>query len=590
MKASRFALLAFAGLAPALLALALPAQAKPQKADTVFLHGYVYTVDAADSVAEAVAVRDGQIVYVGGDDGARALIGKATRVVDLSGRLLMPGLIDGHMHPQAGGLRMLGCNLDYAALTQAEFQARIQKCVDDDKTAGPDDWLIVINWFEQGAKPEGTVMTRAALDAVRTTRPIKVHSSFGHSDLTNTRGLKLAGITRDTPDPKDGTIVRDASGEPTGLLQEAAQDLIDKLIPAPSVEMNYKATQLALKAMREQGITSFLDAYTDIETLTAYSTVVREGGLTARGHFAVLIDSPEGYDAGKAVAEVLRQKAEFDRPGVGPAPGMTVDTAKLFLDGVYSAPAYSAMMIQPYFEHGRPGHNRGPKPFFTDDQLQDTLIRLAAVGLNPHMHAEGDGSVRQGLNAVAAMRKVHPGSDIRPAIAHDEIVHPDDFSRFAEVGALPVLSFQWERPSVDIEQSKPALGPVRAALMEPAALLDINGARIVYGSDWPVDALNEWLALQIAVTRTAIGDDAVKYPGRLGIDPGLSVAQAVRAITLNAAYSLRQEDQTGSVEVGKLADLIVLDRNLFKIKPEEIGGTQVLLTMVGGKVVYQTLK
>lgn len=570
-----------------LACVAFGTQAKTPAADTIFKNGYIYTVDAKDSVAQSLAVKNGRIVYVGDDTGAKVFVGRKTQVIDLKGRMVMPGLIDGHMHPQSGGLRMLNCNLNYESLTIAEFQARIQTCVDDDKTAGPDDWLQVINWFEQGAKPQGTAPTRTALDCVKTTRPIKVHSSFGHSNLTNTRGLALAGITRDTPDPKDGVIVRDAAGEPTGLLQDAAQDLIDKLVPPPSVEKNYQATQLALKAMREQGVTSFLDAYTDIETMTAYRTVSREGGLTARAHFAVLIDSPVDYDADKAITEVLKEKAAFEQKPDGAQPIMKVDTAKLFLDGVYSAPAFSAVMVEPYFDNGRPGHNYGPKPYFSQAQLDDTLIRLAAAGLNPHMHADGDGSVRMGLNAVEAMRKVHPADDIRPAIAHDEIVDPADYTRYAEVGALPVLSFQWARPSIDIEQSKPALGPVRFALMEPAGLLEIYGARIVYGSDWPVDALDEWLALQIAVTRKAIGEDAVTYPDRLGIDPGLTVAQAVRAITLNAAYSLRQDQVTGSLEAGKFADLIVLDRNLFQVKPEEIGSTQVLLTMVGGKVVYE---
>jgi predicted amidohydrolase YtcJ len=573
----------------AIALFASSAQARPiSPADTVFHNGYIYTVDVKDDVTQALAVRAGRIVYVGDDSHAKAYIGKKTQVVDLKGRMVMPGLIDGHMHPQSGGLRMLNCNLNYESLTVPEFQARIQKCVDEDKAAGPNDWLQVINWFEQGAKPQGTSLTRAALDGVKTTRPIKVHSSFGHSNLTNTRGLAMAGVTRDTPDPKDGVIVRDAAGEPTGLLQDAAQDLIDKLVPPPSVEKNYQAAQLALKAMREQGITTFLDAYTDIETMTAYRIVSKEGGLTARAHFAVLIDSPADYDADKAIAEVLKEKVEFEQKPDDAKPIMTVDTAKLFLDGVYSAPAFSAVMVEPYFENGRSGHNYGPKPYFTQAQLNDTLIKLAAAGINPHMHADGDGSVRQGLNAVEAMRKVHPADDIRPAIAHDEIVDPADYKRYAEVGALPVLSFQWERPSIDIEQSKPALGPVRSALIEPAGLLEIYGARIVYGSDWPVDALDEWLALQVAVTRKATGEDAVTYPDRLGIDPGLTVAQAVRAITLNAAYSLRQDEETGSLETGKFADLIVLDRNLLQIKPEEIGGTQVLMTMVGGKVVYET--
>ncbi|CAL4868380.1 N-substituted formamide deformylase [Asticcacaulis sp. MM231] len=567
---------------------AFSTEAKPlPKADTVFLHGYVYTVDARDSVAQAVAVREGKIIYVGDDAGTKQLIGKKTQVIDLKGRMVMPGLIDGHMHPQSGGLRMLNCNLNYEALTIPQFQARIQTCVDADTEDGPDSWLVVINWFEQNMQPAGTVLTHAALEGVKTTRPIMVHSSFGHSNLVNARAMALAGITRDTPDPKDGRIVRDADGQPTGLLEEAAQDLVDKLVPPPSVEKNYKATHLALEAMREEGITSFLDAYTDIETMTAYRTVADEGGLTARAHFAVLIDSPADYDPDKAIAEVLRQKAEFEQKDDGAKPVMKVDTAKLFLDGVYSAPAFSAVMVEPYFEHGRPGQSYGPKPYFSQAQLEDTLIKLAAAGLNPHMHADGDGSVRQGLDAIAAMRKVHPGEDIRPAIAHDEIVDPADYKRYAEVGALPVLSFQWGKPSVDIAASKEALGPVRYALIEPTGLLELYGARIVYGSDWPVDRLDEWLALQVAVTREAVGEDAVKYPGRLGIDPGLKITQAIRAITINAAYSLRRDKVTGSLEPGKFADLIVLDRNLLEIRPEEISGTQVLLTMVGGKVVYK---
>ncbi|MBW8880516.1 MAG: amidohydrolase family protein, partial [Asticcacaulis sp.] len=422
------------------------------------------------------------------------------------------------------------------------------------------------------------------------------HSSFGHSDLVNRRGLELAGITRETAAPKDGIIVRDAAGDPTGLLEDAAQDLADRMVPRPTPEKNLKATQLALEAMRRQGITTFLDAYTDIETLTAYRQVATGGGLTARAHFAVLIDPVPDFDAGKAVAEVLHEKAEFDGKPDGTAPVMVVDTAKLFLDGVYSAPSYTAMMLQPYFENRgtaaapdwRPGTNRGPKPYFSEAQLDATLSQLAAAGIDPHMHADGDGSVRQGLDAIGRMRALHPGDDIRPAIAHDEIVDPDDYPRFAEVGALPILSFQWEKPSVDLTpEAARYLGPVRFALIEPAGLLELNGARIVFGSDWPVDRLDEWLALQVAVTRTAVGDDAVKYPGRLGIDPGLSLKSALRAITINAAYSLRQDGVTGSLENGKYADLIVLDRNLFSVPSDQIAGTQVLMTMVGGRIVYQ---
>ena len=396
--------------------------------------------------------------YVGDDAGAAAYVGRRTQRIDLGGRMLMPGLVDGHMHPQSGGLRLEKCSLDYLSLTVAELQSRIQGCIDADRSAGPDDWLEVLNWFEPGAQPPGTVLTHAALDALGTTRPIVVHSSYGHSNLTNARGLALAGITRDTPDPKDGVIARDAAGEPTGLFEDAAQDLVDHLVPPATAAQNLLATQLALKAMREQGITAFLDAYTDPETLQSYTEVQKAGELTARAHFAVLIDPVQDYDAGRAVDEVLALRTRYDQGPLRVAPSLSVDTAKMFLDGVNSAPSFTGVLLQPYFENAgtaeqpdwRPGTSRGPPPYFTPAQLTDTLTRIVEAGIRPHMHADGDGAVHEALDAIALLRARFPGRDLRPAIAHDELVDPNDFARFAELGALPVLSFQWEKPAIDV--------------------------------------------------------------------------------------------------------------------------------------------
>jgi cyanophycinase len=566
-------------------------------AETVFTHGFVYTVDESMPVARSLAVRGGHIVYVGDDEGAQAFAGPKTRRVDLAGRMLMPGLIDGHMHPQSGGLSLGECNLEYRRLTVAQFQAVIQHCIDENTKAGADEWLMVINWFEQNMLPAGIVLTHAALDDLKTKRPIIVSSSYGHSSLTNRRGLELAHIERATPNPKDGIIVRDAAGEPTGLLEDSAQHLVYKLIPDPTPAENLQGTRRALLAMRAEGVTSFLDASTDVDTLTSFTKVQAAGDLTARAHFAVLIESGSNFDPAAAVADVVAKQKHFDQGALTVSPTVSVDTAKLFLDGVFSAPAYTGVMLQPYFENTgtaehpiwRPGDNLGPPPYFTQQQLDDTLIRLAAAGINPHMHADGDGAVREGLNAIEAMRKHHPTDDVRPAIAHDEIVDPADYPRYAELGALPVLSFQWEKPAPDVNsQATGYLGPVRAALSEPAGLLRLYDARVVFGSDWPVDPLDEWLAMQVAVTRSAIGEEAVRFPGRLGIDPGLTIAEAIRAMTINGAYSLRQDALTGSLTTGKFADLIIIDRNLLQIAPEKIAKTQVLLTMVGGRVVFQS--
>jgi len=203
------------------------------------------------------------------------------------------------------------------------------------------------------------------------------------------------------------------------------------------------------------------------------------------------------------------------------------------------------------------------------------------------MHADGDGAVHAGLDGIEALRNALPSADIRPAIAHDEIVDPVDFGRYKKLDTIPVLSFQWEKPAGDTLGLRNYFGPARMKILEPAGLLAAAGARIAFGSDWPVDKLDEWFALKVSVTRTNSPDAPAEYRGRLGDDPGLSPAAALRAITINVAYELHQNDATGSIEVGKFADLIVLDRNPLKIPAEDIANTRVLETVVGGNVIYQ---
>jgi hypothetical protein len=204
------------------------------------------------------------------------------------------------------------------------------------------------------------------------------------------------------------------------------------------------------------------------------------------------------------------------------------------------------------------------------------------------MHADGDRAVHEALDAIEAMRKEFPESAIRAAIAHDEIVTPSDFPRYAQLGAIPVLSFQWEKPAADtLDGSQDYMGPARFKYFEPAGYLAAAGARIAYGSDWPVDRLDEWFALKVGVTRENDPDAGPKYAGRLSTDVGLTVPAVIRAITANAAYELHAERDVGSLEVGKLADLIVIDRNLLKTSPRQIADVKVLLTVVGGRTVYQ---
>jgi len=252
-------------------------------------------------------------------------------------------------------------------------------------------------------------------------------------------------------------------------------------------------------------------------------------------------------------------------------------------------------MLEPYLTNRgtaaqprwAPGADRGPPVYFPAPVLKALLLGLASNGLEPHMHADGDRAVHEALDAIEALRQQFPESQIRAAIAHDEIVAPADFPRYARLGAIPVLSFQWEKPAPDtLEGAREYLGAIRFKYMEPAGYLAGAGARIAYGSDWPVDRLDEWFALKVGVTRENAPAAGPLYTGRLGTDVGLAVPAVIRAITANSAYELHAENEVGTLEVGKLADLIVLDRNITKIPARELEDVKVLLTVVGGKPVY----
>ena len=578
-----------------LLAVAGGTSAAPTNmaADTVYRNGRIYTADPMNHFREAIAFRDGRVVYVGSSAGTRRYVGAATRAVDLKGRFAMPGLVDGHMHPLEGGQGLLKCNLDYERLTVPQLQLRLQACLDASRNHEPDGWLEVVNWFQQGMLPAGVPIKSTTIDALRTQRPILVRDAFGHTALANTRAVALAGITHATPDPLGGRINRNAAGEATGLLEDAAQRVCEDLIPAPTAAQDVAAVRAALAALAAAGVTSALDADSKPPNMAAFAAVDRAGGLTARIHLAVHIEPTEGADPAAAVSRVLAAHRNFDRGAPLPTPHLTVRNAKMFLDGVISGPAFTGAMLEPYLVDAGveatprwvPGSGRGPAVYYPAPVLADILVRLARVGIDPHMHADGDLAVRAGLDAVAAMRRAVPRADIRPALAHDEIVARADYPRFKALGTYPVLSLQWGKPAPDtVEQLRDYLGAERAAILEPAGLLLAAGAQVAFGSDWPVDALDEWFALKVAVTRT--NSPASGYSGRLGADPGLTRLQALRAATIVAAYELHAERVTGSLQVGKFADLIVLDRDPLSIPAEDIANVRVLETTVGGRVVY----
>ncbi len=591
MHTRRFAFAAGLALSAAAPAVANGAVAP---ADTVLRNGYVYTVDARDSVRQAVAVRDGKIVYVGSNRGVRRFIGSRTTVRDVHGRMVMPGLHDGHMHPLGGGAGLLKCSLEYLPLTVEQFKTRIAKCLADTADKEPDTWLEVISWYQEAMIPAGTTVTKGDLDALSTKRPIIVGSSFGHSTVVNSRALALANITAATPDPAGGKIWRDAAGNPTGLLDDAAQDLVGNAVPVPTATDDVNSAKAALDAMRRQGITSFLDAAAGPSSLTAFSTLSRAKRLTARAHFAPVVDIAEGQQPAAVVKRLQGLERRFDQGTVGRRPTVTLRNAKLFMDGVQQVPAQTAGLLEPYLINAGtpeapswvPGPSRGPI-YFEPSILNPLVAAIAKAGFDPHIHSIGDRAVRLTLDAYENMRKQIGKRDIRPAIAHAEMVDPADYGRFHKLDVIPTMSFQWAKPGPDsIDAQKDFIGPQRFSRVEPEGSLYAARAPIAYGSDWPVDTLNEWFALQVGITRE--NPAGGKYAGRFNDQKGLPRKFALRAITMNSAYELHQDHQTGSIERGKYADLIVLDRNVLKIRETDIMNTKVLLTIVGGKTVYDS--
>ncbi|NDY91865.1 amidohydrolase family protein [Ideonella sp. TBM-1] len=588
-----------AGVALAVLAVLGACSGGPEDADLVLRNGYVYTVDATDSVQQAVAVKDGRIVYVGTDAGAEAHVGRGTRVMDLGGRMLMPGFVDAHLHSLAGGRALLLCDLKYASLTRAQMQVAIQACLDGSASKEPDAWLEVVNWSRQGTQAVDADPDKTVLDALTTRRPILVRSSDFHTALVNSRALALAGITRDTPDPAGGAFAHNSAGEPNGICEDAASWQVAAFIPPDSDTDKLAQGRAALLALRTQGVTTFMDAASGADHGVVFTTLQKAGELTARAFFAVQISPDEAAaDPAAAVAEVQALATRFDQGTPQVRPTVRFRHAKLFVDGVVNAPADTGALLTPYFTnvgtaeapHWVAGENLG-NLYFPAEVLNPVLRQAAQASLDVHMHATGDRAVRTALDGVAQVRTALPGVDWRPAIAHNETVDPADDARFGALDVTATFSFQWaQRAPYSVGETEHHLGPTRFARMEPSGHLHQAGARVAFGSDWPIDPFDQLLALKIGVTRAGdpespngFGPD---FAGPINNAPGLSRAAVLRAITLNAAHQLRMERQVGSIAVGKFADFIVLDKNFMQVPEEELARNQVLLTVVGGQAVH----
>jgi len=541
----------------------------PSPADLVLAGGRVHTVDPALPRAEAVAVVGERIAAIGSAADLRSWIGPRTRVVDLTGRLLLPGFQDAHIHAVWGGMEMTECDLrEHRGREGAMAAVRAYADANPEKA-----WIVGDGWYMPDF-PHGTPR-REDLDAVVPDRPVFLPNRDGHSVWVNTLALELAGIDASTPDPADGRIERDPDGTPTGTLHEGASYLVERLIPEHTDDEWDASLERAQAYLHAFGLTAWQDANVPAELIRAYRRGAESGSLTARVEGSLWWDRERGEEQ---VDELLAtsRSAGFGR--------FRANTVKLMLDGV--AEVFTASMVDPYLdERGQLTTNRGID-FIDPEALKGYVTQLDAAGLQPHFHALGDGAVRSALNAIQAARAANGMSDTRPHLAHIQIVHPDDVPRFAPLGAVANAQPLWACSEPQMEDlTIPFLGRERATWQYPFKSLLRAGARLAMGSDWGVSSPNPLIEMELAVNRVWIELRGEKDP--FLPDERLTLEEAIHGFTMGSAYVNHLDDTTGSISVGKLADLAVIDRDLFASDAGPIGDARVLGTFVGGVPVYE---
>jgi predicted amidohydrolase YtcJ len=538
-------------------------------ADLVLTGGAVFTMDAARRTVAAVAVRGGRIVAAGSTADVDALAGPRTRRVDLAGRTLLPGFQDAHCHPSMAGLNLTRCPLHLLPARADAYLSAIAAYAQ----ANPDrPWVIGDGWY-MSAFPGGTP-SRTELDRVVPDRPAFFVNRDGHGAWVNSRALAVAGITRGTADPADGRIERDADGEPSGTLHEGAMELVRPLLPPPTVEDVADGLLLAQAYLHRLGVTAWQDAWVTPLDLAAYRLLAERGGLTARATACLWWERTRGAEQIDEMIEARRTSA------IG---RLRPTTVKIMQDGV--AENYTAAMLESYLDgSGRATGNRGIS-FVDPEALKGHVTRLDAEGFQVHLHALGDRAVREALDAIEAARAANGPSDGRHHLAHIQVVDPADVPRFRALGAAANMQPYWAcNDDQMIDLTLPYLRPDRAALQYPFRTLHRAGAMLVGGSDWSVSTPNVMAEVEVAVTRIS--------PERREAEPflpeeALDLPEALAAFTIGTAWVNHLDAETGSIEVGKLADLVVLDRDIFAPDSGPVGDARVLLTLVEGEAVHE---
>ena len=527
-------------------------------ADLVLTGGRVFAAGGP----EAIAVRDGRIAALGSAQDAGGWVGPGTRVLELEGRTVLPGFQDAHLHPAHGGLAAAQCYL-FDAVTR-------EQCLDVVARYAAEH--PELEWIEGGgwsidSFPGGTP-SRADLDAIVPDRPVFLDNRDGHGGWVNSRALELADVTAQTADPPDGRIEREPSGAPQGTLHEGAMELVRRLLPPISQAAWEAAILRAQEELHALGITAWQDAAVTSDTYPAYLALARRGALTMRMEGNLLWERGQGDGQLEELVE---------RRDAGSLGRLRLRGAKIFVDGVLEN--FTGALLEPYV-----GSDNTGLSMHEPEELAEIVTALDAHGFQVHMHTIGDRAVREALDATEAARRANGARDRRFHLAHVQLVHPDDLPRFAELGVAANVSPYWAcRSDYVTVLTEPFIGPERSARMYPFGSLLRAGAPLAFGSDWTVSTPNPLLEIEVAVTR-APPDDRDAEP--LLPEEELDLPTALETFTAGSAWVNFLNGETGTIEAGKLADLVVLDRNVLDPGAGPIGDARMLLTLVEGEAVY----
>ncbi|MCU0357290.1 MAG: amidohydrolase [Cyclobacteriaceae bacterium] len=558
-----------------LLFILVSSCSSPEPADTIFLGGTIYTVNDAQPVVEAIAVRGDFIIAVGTEQEVRQYEGKNTRVINLEGKTMTPGFIEGHGHFMGVGYNELNLDLMYVN----SYDELIEKVKEAVEKARPGQWILGRGWHQDkwNVKPEVMVkgfQTHQALSAVSPDNPVFLRHASGHAALANAKAMEIAGVNQlsrealQEASQEGGEIIRDAQGNPTGIFNERAMVLISRHIPDQGVEQDREALELAIKACWRNGITSFHDAGTTRENIELYREFKANNQLGVRLYVMLT-----GFDR-ELVHEWFRKGIEVD-----PDHLLTIRSVKLNCDGALGS--RGAWLLEPYTD--RPDfYGMATLPM---DTVLSTSRQGLAAGFQVCSHAIGDRANQEILNRYETAFKENPSKakDHRFRIEHAQHLHPNDIPRFAQLGVIPAM--QAIHMSSDRPWAIERLGEKRikeGAYMWQSLLK--SGAKIVNGTDAPVEPLNPIPSFYASVTRQTL---AGTPEGGYEPEEKMTREQALRSYTLDAAYGAFEDGIKGSIEKGKLADLVVFDRDIMRVPDVEIQKATVVMTIVGGKLVFE---